>query len=301
MRWHTQLLRSACLLCGLLFKLASSSRTNSNYNVYKYDDTVPQFTPDGRLLQVEYASGAADHSAPVVAAAISDDLLLMCTTSARRSIGVYQERLVLVPTGNMARTTVSDMEEYVVVALSGVLADSLALLEAVQEERFSQQRTYGESGSNIPARVARTIADQCQRHAFGGGLRPFGATLLICGVNDDGISLYRTDPSGSILESPSFCSRIDGSTSSSFEVVGGGSLARTLKQRLASCRASNDKKRIGEILSLVHEEQVRAQGTDGKKGYGLQLEAVLVSRTRGALKLSNEQIESFLQRKRNYW
>eukprot|EP00529_Nitzschia_sp_RCC80_P022358 CAMPEP_0113463260 /NCGR_PEP_ID=MMETSP0014_2-20120614/12547_1 /TAXON_ID=2857 /ORGANISM="Nitzschia sp." /LENGTH=478 /DNA_ID=CAMNT_0000355211 /DNA_START=212 /DNA_END=1648 /DNA_ORIENTATION=- /assembly_acc=CAM_ASM_000159 len=46
---------------------SSSSSSNSNqYNVYNYDRTVMQFTPDGQLLQLGYASSAVDHSPPLI-------------------------------------------------------------------------------------------------------------------------------------------------------------------------------------------------------------------------------------------
>jgi hypothetical protein len=37
--------------------------------------------------------------------------------------------------------------------------------------------------SETVLRLSRAIADECQKHAFGGGLRPFGASLLIAGVD----------------------------------------------------------------------------------------------------------------------
>jgi proteasome alpha subunit len=273
------LLRSFLPLAVALLTLPAATTANNNYNSYQYDRTVMQFNHDGRLLQVEYASAAADHSTPVVAASVAQDLLLICTTTRRPAGNIYQELLVLVPTGSTIGTTASSEEEYVVVALTGVLADSLALLETVQEERFSQLDSYSAS------EVARTIADQCQRHTFGGGLRPFGATLLVCGVSNQQISLFRTDPSGAIFETPSSMDSM---------VVGGGSVARTLKQRLSSLDSSTDvQTRIGNILSLVLQEQQKADGEN--KDAALVLEAVLVSKHKGVLKLSMEQIESFFQ------
>jgi hypothetical protein len=59
---------SSMTLVAILFLLSlvsNSSLANQNYNAYNYDMTTPLFTPDGRLLQVEYASRAATHSSPV--------------------------------------------------------------------------------------------------------------------------------------------------------------------------------------------------------------------------------------------
>ena len=32
--------------------------------------------------------------------------------------------------------------------------------------------------------LATIFANACQQHAFGGGLRPYGATILVCGYQD---------------------------------------------------------------------------------------------------------------------
>jgi 20S proteasome alpha/beta subunit len=320
----TPRLRTLLTVVNLIYIFPCSTNANNNYNAYQYDMAVPQFTPDGRLLQVEYASAAADHSTPIISAAISDELVLICTTRRCRKHddgGIFQERLVLVPTGRMVSSTTcapSTAHDVVVVALSGVLADSLSLLEAVQEERFSHQLMYGFDGS--PARVARTIADLCQQHAFGGGLRPFGATLLVCGTTEPrlsqpstaenpemtrSISMYRTDPSGGILETPYESLIRDGDSPSCCVVVGGGSVARILERRISSYYAEaarENQARIGDILSLVLQEQNRVEGGEDDNSSpdttGLTLEAVLVSNKKGVIKLSGAQIESFMRQGR---
>lgn len=337
----------------------SSYNMNTNYNMYKYDQTVQQFTPDGRLLQIEYAMQAAQHSTPVVLVPLSENLLLITTTrrcptitasfssSSSSSSSLLQERLIIVPTGRLAGTTAEaathlypeqQHSEMVVVALSGILSDSLSLLEAVQDERFQRQRTFGRSNSgssygSTAMMVARTIADKCQQHAFGGGLRPFGATLLVCGIqpwttashkgnamDSNSIALYRTDPSGSILEYSysSLCGEKSSSSSSTQQqvvIVGGSSLlTRTLERRLASFLQESSSERtvqqqIGNILRILLEEQTNAEQTGTKKDdpqhtnnndndspYSVwAVEAVLVSTEKGILKLSEQQIKRLIE------
>lgn len=54
----------------LLAPSSAIAAATDSYNAYRYDCTVPQFTPDGRLLQTEYAAAAADRSSPIVCARI---------------------------------------------------------------------------------------------------------------------------------------------------------------------------------------------------------------------------------------
>ncbi len=263
------------IYCALLVSFINPfSFAASQYNGYQYDMTGAQFTPDGRLLQVEYASAAADHSSPVMVQPIDTDLCLVCTT---HRAGVYTERLVLIPTGSL-----TTKQPPIVVALSGILADNMALLEIVQEKRWEQMQLYERPLS--ASEVAQTIADECQKKAFGGGIRPFGATLLVCGID----KVYQTDPSGGILET-SYETLLRQEDKSQKAVVVGGAAnsARSLKRQLASILTNdNTRKQIKEILSLMRSEQTNRFADEDE----MELEAVLISKSRGVLKLTANQI-----------
>lgn len=273
----------------ILFSFRQSSGASNNYNAYQYDMTGAQFTPDGRLLQVEYASAAADHSSPIVAVPITPDLCLICTTNRQ---GVFTERLILVPTGSLAMTTTQrqENEKMVVLALSGILADNMALLETVQEKRLEQLQLYETPLST--QQVAQTIADECQKKAFGGGIRPFGATLLVCGTD----RMYQTDPSGAMLET-SYENLLQEESSRKSVVVGGtANSARALERQIAAlCREDADtdndiRRRMKKILLLVLREQQKMAEKEE-----LELEAALISKSRGVLKLTKRQISVLLE------
>ena len=213
---------------------SSSSTVNRNtYNVYNYDQTTPQFTPDGRLLQVEYASSAADLSPPLVVFEclspattsnndndIDNSLSYPCTVliTVPKQSHSPQNRIVIVEKKDF------DEHRSYCVAMSGILADSLALLQAgikVAAQHSLQYRTFFGMES-----LTQTVADECQSRVFAGGLRPYGSTLLLCGYkhddyNDEGTNdyksstnhgnrkyqgklfqslIYQTDPSGGILQ-----------------------------------------------------------------------------------------------------
>ena len=123
--------------------------------------------------------------------------------------------------------------------------------------------------SETVLRLSRAIADECQKHAFGGGLRPFGASLLIAGVDScpashrtksntaqssilgARVSMCETHPNGGWRNSVSSNlqnnnSKINDHTSStttSFQImISGGSVKseRSLKHMLSSrLRKSN--------------------------------------------------------------
>ena len=184
-------------LLHTILSLALSAVCVASYNAYNYDMTTPLFTPDGRLLQVEYASLAAERSPPLVALSVKDreegHVIILAAFRSRRQAAGRQKRIISLP--NCPR---------VALAMSGVLSDALDLVREVRQHVDSWQRTYGvlEIAMDDVAGIATVIGDACQSHAFGGGLRPYGASFIVCGVHNDGVgmSFCKTDPSGAVVQ-----------------------------------------------------------------------------------------------------
>jgi len=217
--------------------LVLSSSTNRNsYSVYNYDQTASEFTPDGSLLQVEYASAAADLSPPLV--------ILECfSSSSSKSIdnNGHHQYLILLSVRKQANSLqnriviLEDKDEqskrginpgfpykYCCV-MSGILSDSLCLLQAGM--KVAAQHSLQYQTSLGMADLTQVLADECQTRVFRGGLRPYGSTLLLCGFdkacdeeaqlegNNEFLSsikrninhhrrplIYQTDPSGGIIQ-----------------------------------------------------------------------------------------------------
>ena len=123
-----------------------------------------------------------------------------------------QFRIIEVPLSSLAT---SFQHSTILVGLSGLLSDATALLQIIYSHLEQEQRMMGwhrlglspvgvsavdENGrgsathsfrrqsiftqpSETLFRLSRAIADECQKHAFGGGLRPLGASLLLAGVD----------------------------------------------------------------------------------------------------------------------
>jgi Proteasome subunit len=195
-RWK---LTVTCLLLLLAAKLETAN-AGTSYPPYAYD-LAPIFTPDGRLLSVEYAGAAADHSFPVIIArlappkasqqpqaqASSSSILVAMAVQPLRAV---QDRLVILPGSSPT-----------LVALSGIWADNYAWLQGALEEQTREWYQYGRP--QCAQQVARALARLAQSHASGGGLRPFGGKLLVAGctsppplpISTNGYSLFASSPS----------------------------------------------------------------------------------------------------------
>ena len=260
--------------CILFFITVLGFAGGAAYNSYQYDLTVPQFTPDGRLLQVEYASAAADHSSPIVLARFDDDSIVLISTRTKTKV---QERLIYLP------------ESDCVVAISGILADSLALLQKVQAESLQYKRIYGTPLKS--QQIANVIATACQQHAFGGGLRCYGSTILIAGCQDTFQVLLQSDPSGALQDLTM--------TTDKIQVVGGaafqGGMKSSLKRRLdalsTSPFAGTMAQRMASILGTMIQEHEKAGKVTRDD---LVFEVAVVSKSRGAYKLTSDQVAKLL-------
>lgn len=83
------------------------------------------------------------------------------------------------------------------VVYSGMGPDFRVLVRAGQKKAQEYALMYGES---IPVlQLTREIAAVMQEFTQSGGVRPFGVSLLIAGVDDDGPQLYQVDPSGTFF------------------------------------------------------------------------------------------------------
>ncbi|MFX1501379.1 MAG: archaeal proteasome endopeptidase complex subunit alpha, partial [Promethearchaeota archaeon] len=86
------------------------------------------------------------------------------------------------------------IDEHIGVAISGLHADSRALINYSRVQAQSFRLTYDE-----PVRLnmlAKSVADLCQMYSQYGGIRPFGCALFFIAIDAGGSQIYTTSPSG---------------------------------------------------------------------------------------------------------
>ncbi|GKT36800.1 Proteasome subunit alpha type-4 [Aduncisulcus paluster] len=149
----------------------------------RYDSRTTLFSPEGRIFQVEYAIEAINQTGASLGMICKDGILLLADKkSTSRLFETRQEK-------------VYKLADHISCAVSGLTADANTLIDHCRIRAQRYLYTYGEP---IPVEdIARELADVKQSYTQHGGLRPFGASLLIAGWDDKlGFQLYRTDPSG---------------------------------------------------------------------------------------------------------
>jgi proteasome alpha subunit len=151
-----------------------------------YDRAITVFSPDGRLFQVEYAREAVKRGATAIGVKTKDGVILI----ADRRVA---NRLLEADTIEK----IYKVDEHICAATSGLVADARVLIDRARIEAQINRLTYDESIS--VKELVKRVCDFKQQYTQYGGVRPFGVSLLIAGIDKE-THLYETDPSGALLE-----------------------------------------------------------------------------------------------------
>ncbi len=151
-----------------------------------YDRAITVFSPDGRLFQVEYAREAVKRGTTAVGIKAKDGVILLVDKR-------ITSRLLEPPSVEK----IFQIDDHIGAAASGLVADARILIDRGRVEAQINRVVYNESiGVET---LAKKICDHMQSYTQFGGVRPYGTAMLIAGINGDSISLFETDPSGTLL------------------------------------------------------------------------------------------------------
>ena len=145
------------------------------------------FSPDGRLLQVEYAKKTVKQGSTAIGIVCKDGVVL-----------VTDKRIVdsLVVPESVEK--IFQIDDHIATTASGILSDARVLVERAQMKAQQNQVTYGSPVDILT--IVKNVCDLKQICTQSGGLRPFGVSLLIAGIDDGNPRLFVTDPTGIYFE-----------------------------------------------------------------------------------------------------
>jgi proteasome alpha subunit len=149
-----------------------------------YDRSITMFSPDGRLLQVEYAKKTVKQGSTALGIACKDGIVL-----------VSDKRItspLLVPE---AVEKMFKVDDHIAATASGIISDARVLIDRAQLKAQQHSVTY-DSKIDVLS-IVKDMCDLKQICTQSAGLRPFGVSLLVGGVEEDGtIRLFLTEPYG---------------------------------------------------------------------------------------------------------
>ena len=149
-----------------------------------YDRAITMFSPDGRLLQVEYAKKTVRQGSTVIGMTCKDGVLLVADKR-------LPDKLIV----SEGVEKIFKIDDHVVATAAGIISDAQVLVDHAQVKAQQVKVTYGSDVDTIS--LVKDICSLKQVCTQSGGLRPFGVSLLVAGVdNDKSAKLFKTDPTG---------------------------------------------------------------------------------------------------------
>ncbi len=147
-----------------------------------YDRSVSMFSPEGLLLQVEYAEKAVNLGSPILGMTFDKGVII---------IG-YRKGFKLVIKDSIKK--VFEIDEGIIAGAAGVMSDARRLIEKSQVIAQEHRIQY-ENRIDLLSLV-KEIANIKQYYTQAGGLRPFGCSIIFGAVENNKPTLYVTTPSG---------------------------------------------------------------------------------------------------------
>ena len=149
-----------------------------------YDRAITIFSPEGRLYQVEYALELVKRGAPIAGISSSEGVVIAAneTPENRLEDPEYFRKIF-------------QLDEHIGAAIAGLSSDARVLINQSRVFCQSNKLLYDES---VDVEVlTRSIGDQTQVYTQHAGVRPFGVSMIIAGVDNTGNRVFTADPSGS--------------------------------------------------------------------------------------------------------
>jgi proteasome alpha subunit len=151
-----------------------------------YDRAATMFSPEGHLLQVEYAEKTVRLGSASIALVCKDGVVIVADKRVR-------DKLIAAESASK----IFEIDNHIMATSAGMASDARVLIDQVQI--LAQQNRIMYNSPIEPLSVIRSIADKMQQFTQYGGARPFGVAILLAGVNKGKAHLYTNDVTGNFM------------------------------------------------------------------------------------------------------
>jgi proteasome alpha subunit len=156
------------------------------HQVMGYDRAATMFSPDGHILQVEYAEKTVRLGSASIGFSCVDGVVII---SDKR----VADNLIVADSANK----IFEVDNHVIGTAAGILSDARVLVERAQLIAQQHRVTYDTPVDVLS--VIRDLADVKQQFTQHPGVRPFGVSVMIAGV-DSKSKLFVSDVTGNFFE-----------------------------------------------------------------------------------------------------
>ena len=161
--------------------------TEMQHQVMGYDRAATMFSPEGHLLQVEYAEKTVRLGSASIGLVCKDGVVIVADKRVRDKL------LALESTHK-----IFEIDSHIIAVSAGILADARILID--QAQVLAQQSRVTYDSPIEPELIVKELANLKQQFSQYGGARPFGVSLMIAGINNKKPELYSSDVTGNYTE-----------------------------------------------------------------------------------------------------
>lgn len=228
-----------------------------------YDRTATMFSPEGTILQVEYAEKTVRLGSASIGMTCSDGVFILADKRIRDTLVVQK-----------SANKVYEIDSHIITSAAGIVSDARILIERAQVVAQQHRITY--DSSIEPELVIKEISNIKQQFTQYGGARPFGVSLMIAGIKDKKPELYISDITGNYL---------------SYKANAIGENDEKIKERLREKYKPELTIKKGARLALDIFKQVQG------KNFNIEMfELVYIKNEEGQLKRNTkEELNNFLK------
>lgn len=232
-----------------------------------YDRAATMFSPDGRLYQVEYASKIVEQGTLGVGLLYDRGVLFAAdkNISSKLILPESIEKLFMI-------------DEHIGAISSGLVGDARRLVQFARQESQENSIQYDEAiGVETMVKKMSAVAQYFTQY---GGVRPFGVSFIIGGIDSKGFRLFETEPSGALAEYKAIA--IGKGKKEAMEV-----LEKDFRDGLTK----------QDAIQLVLEIMKKAGSEKGKVNPNT-LDIAFIEKHKPLTRISREELKSFLSKKK---
>ncbi len=149
-----------------------------------YDRTATMFSPEGHLLQVEYAEKTVRLGVSSMGMVCSDGVFIIADKR-------IADKLIV----QKSTSRIHEIDSHMIASTAGITSDARVLIERAQV--LAQQHRITYDSAIEPELVIKEISNIKQYFTQIGGARPFAVSMMVAGINRKKIELFTSDVTGS--------------------------------------------------------------------------------------------------------
>jgi proteasome alpha subunit len=141
------------------------------------------FSPEGHLLQVEYAEKTVRLGSSSIGMVCSDGVFIIADKRVK-------DKLIVQKTASK----IHEVDSHIVASVAGIVSDARVLIE--KSQILAQQNRVTYDSPIEPELLVKEISNIKQQFTQYGGARPFGVSIMFAGMNEKTPELHTSDVTG---------------------------------------------------------------------------------------------------------